>query len=251
MSDKLDFLKILKEIESRKLVFFKSGDVADLFGVETKSIQNYLETLANNELIIRIEKGKYCRSYLKDPWVLGSNLISGGTISYHTALAYHGLIPDSSREVYVASDRQKSNKSFFGYNFRFIKIRAHKYFGYKLEENAYGQFRVSDPEKTILDCFDLPQYSPGYKDLISIFGCMKLDENKLIEYGKQMKNLSVLKRLAFLSEHYKLEGLGRFRNTIASMLNDKYSLLDPGGAETGPFSARWKIRNNLQLSSSL
>ena len=248
--NKLDFLKILKAIEENQLMFFRSSDLAAMFDVETKSLQNYLETLANNELIHRIEKGKYCRTYLKDKWVLGSNLVSGGVISYNTALVHHGLIPDISREVFVLSDHQKSNKTVFGYNFRFIKIRSKKYFGFIDEENDYGKFRVTDPEKTILDCFDLPQYTTDYSNLVSIFGGMTLDEDKLLNYGIRMGNLSVLKRLGFLSDRLNLTGLNTFRKRVTSMLNEKYTLLNPSGPDSGPFCTKWRIRNNMIGSQS-
>lgn len=243
--DKLDFLKILKAIEENQLLFFTSSDLAAMFGVEAKSLQNYLETLANNELIHRIEKGKYCRTYLKDKWVLGSNLIAGGVISYNTALVHHGLIPDVSQEVFVVSDRQKSNKTILGFDFRFIKIRPRKFFGFVDEKNDFGKFRVTDPEKTILDCFDLPQYTSGYSKLVSIFGGIELDENKLLNYGVEMGNLSVLKRLGFLSDSLSITGLNTFKKKVSSMLNEKYTLLDPSGPDSGPFCSRWKIRNNM------
>jgi predicted transcriptional regulator of viral defense system len=245
LMDKLDFLKILKTIEENQLLFFTSSDLAAIFGVEAKSLQNYLETLANNELVHRIEKGKYCRTYLKDKWVLGTNLVAGGVISYNTALVHHGLIQDVSREVFVASDRQKSNKTIFGYNFRFIKIRSRKYFGFIEEKNDFGKFRVTDLEKTILDCFDLPQYTLSYSVLVSLFGGIELDENKLLNYGIKMGNLSVLKRLGFLSDSFSITGLNTFKKKVTSMLNEKYTLLNPSGPDCGPFCPRWKIRNNM------
>jgi predicted transcriptional regulator of viral defense system len=249
MRDRFNFLKILKVIEENHLTFFKSNELAEMLGVEPKSIQNYLETLANNELILRIEKGKYCRTYLKDPLVLGANLVTGGVISHNTALIHHGLAPDNSPEVFVSSNHQKSNKRFLGYYFRFIRIRPNKYFGFRDENNETGSFRVTDPEKTILDCFDLPHYSARYDQLLDIFRNTELDEAKLTTYGVRMGNLSVLKRLAFLTEHYGMTGFGKFRKMVSNLLNEKYTLLDPSGPELGPFCSKWRIRNNMSLSS--
>jgi len=60
----LDFLTILKIIEESRLDVFTTASLAKRLGVSSPSIQNYLETLSNNELIKRIEKGKYCRIYI-------------------------------------------------------------------------------------------------------------------------------------------------------------------------------------------
>lgn len=246
MKSNLDFLKIIRIIDENRLSFFSSNELAEIVNVETKSIQNYLETLANNGLIIRIEKGKYCRTHLKDQLVIGSHLIRGGVVSYQTALIHHCLIQDNSNNVFIASDHQKHNKSFFDYHFHFVKIRAHKYFGFYEEKNHNGKFRVTDPEKTILDCFDLPQYATTYEKLISIFGRTHFDEKKLIDYGLKMQNLSVLKRLAYLSEQLHLPGYYKFKHTVKNLINDKYTLLNPSGPDIGSFHAKWRIRDNMK-----
>jgi len=246
MKRNLDFLKIIRIVDENSLSFFTSNELAEIVNVETNSIQNYLETLANNGLIFRIEKGKYCRTYLKDRLVIGSKLIHGGVVSYHTALIHHRLIQDNSNNVFIASDHQKLNKSFLDYHFRFIKIRSHKYFGFYEEKSRNGEFRVTDPEKTILDCFDLPQYATRYEKLVSIFGRVRFNEKKLIDYGLKMQNLSVLKRLAYLIEQLHLPGYNKFKHTVADLINEKYTLLDPSGPDIGPFHAKWRIRDNMK-----
>lgn len=241
----MDFLKLIKFIDEKRLVFFTSVELANLLGLETRSIQNYLESLANNELIIRVERGKYCRSFLRDKYVIGSNLIQGGVISYYSALQYYGLAPNESKDVYISSDHQKTNKSLFEFNFNFVKIRPHKYFGFVEESNMNGRFRITDPEKTILDCFDQPNYSSSYDELVQIFTNQKFEQTKLLEYGQRMNNLSVLKRMAFLCEKHDLQGYGKFRKFISGIVNEKYTLLDPSGPNTGPFNSKWKIRDNI------
>jgi len=49
---------------------------------------------------------------------------------------------------------------------------------------GYGNeaFRVTDVEKTLLDCFDLPQYSGGYAELIRTFHAAKMSSIRLLEY---------------------------------------------------------------------
>ena len=70
----LDFLKLLKIIEEDRMDVFSTSELAVKLGVPSSNIQNYLETLANNELITRIEKGKYCRIYIKHKFVIGSSI---------------------------------------------------------------------------------------------------------------------------------------------------------------------------------
>lgn len=245
----MDFLKLIKIIELNRLSFFTTKELADILNVEAKSIQNYLETLANNELITRLEKGKYCRTYLNDPLVIGSNIVSGGIISHKSALSYHQLIQAPTSSVFVSSGHQKKNKTLMGTFFQFIKIRSHKYFGYDELNTMDGTMRVTDKEKTLLDCFDQPQYAVEYPNLISILRSCQPDPRKMYEYGVKMNNISVIKRVAFLSELFQIEEFDWFRNSVATLVNEKYTLLDPSGPETGPFSSTWRIRNNLKVLS--
>jgi predicted transcriptional regulator of viral defense system len=112
---------------------------------------------------------------------------------------------------------------------------------------GYGSetFRVTDIEKTLLDCFDLPQYSGGYDGLIRAFYSAKINSLKLLQYGQRMNNLSVLKRMAFLSELFQMKGFSKFRQGVSKIINQKYSLLDPLGTDTGTFDAKWRIRINI------
>ncbi|MEN8202143.1 MAG: hypothetical protein ABFS28_06055 [Bacteroidota bacterium] len=251
MKEHLDFLKLIRIIEMNRLSFFTTHELASLINAESKSIQNYLETLANNKLLVRLEKGKYCRAYIKDPWIIGSNIIQDGTISYKSALAYHQMIHADSSSVFVCSTHQKKNKTFQGTFFRFIKLSSHKCFGYYEEDNPDGTIRVSDEEKTLLDCFDQPGYAIEYPHLISLFEERKTDSEKMLHYGLKMQNLSVLKRLAYLSDVFNLPDYHKFRKSVAKLVNEKYTLLDPSGPDQGKFSSRWKIRDNMISISSV
>lgn len=244
----MDFLKLIKLIDENRLMFFTTLELAELLGVETKSIQNYLETLANNELIIRVEKGKYCRTFLRDKYVIGSNLVQGGVVSHKSALQYYGLSEEDSDQVYISSDHQKNNKTLFNYTYNFIKIRPHKYFGFIETSGNSGSFRVTDLEKTVVDCFDLPQYTKSFDHIVQVFKSEHLKKDKLVEYGFRMNNLAVLKRMAYLSDIHDLPGYKGFQSRVKESLNEKYALLNPLGPDTGSFISKWKIRDNLDLS---
>jgi len=94
-------------------------------------------------------------------------------------------------------------------------------------------------------CFELPQYSGGYEELIRAFYEANPNGRKLLKYGKQMNNLSILKRIAFLSELFEMEKLYHFRMEVLKMVNNRYTLFDPIGKNNGSFNCKWKIRCNI------
>jgi predicted transcriptional regulator of viral defense system len=126
-----------------------------------------------------------------------------------------------------------------------VKLKPGKIFGSM--QMGYGNeaFKVTDIEKTLLDCFDLPQYSGGYEELIRAFYSAKIRSIRLLEYGQQMNNLSVLKRMAFLSELFQMTGFTRFQQGVLKIMNQKYTLFDPMGENAGEFDAKWRIRVNV------
>ncbi len=244
----LDFIKLLKTIEENRMDVFSTGELASMLSVPSSSIQNYLETLANNELITRIERGKYCRIYVRDKFVIGSSIVDGGVVSHQSALAYHGIDEDVPGEVYISSSQQKSSKTIFGNHFNFIRIRPHKNFGSVSVTTNNGTFRVTDAEKTLLDCFDLPKYVASYPRLMKRLIKIPVNGEKLLEYGLQMKNLSILKRMAYLLDETIPVQYKDFLDEVRSRLNSKYTLLDPAGDDTGPFIPKWRIRNNTIIN---
>lgn len=247
----MDFLKLLRIIEENRLDVFSTAELERLLGIPSANIQHYLETLANNELISRIEKGKYCRIYIRDKFVIGSSMVDEGVVSHQSALAYHGIDKDIPGEVYISSSHQKMSKTVFGNQINFIRIRPHKIFGFNQVSTANGHFRVTDTEKTLLDCFDLPKYVISYPRLMKRLASIPLNQEKLLDYGFRMKNLSILKRMAYLLDETIPDQYKIFLEAVKSRLNLKYTLLDPGGADTGPFITQWRIRNNTLIHTSI
>ena len=79
----------------------------------------------------------------------------------------------------------------------------------------------------------------------------KINTTRLLEYGLKMNNLSVLKRMAFLSELFQMKGFTRFQKEILKLTNQKYSLINPFSKNTGEFNAKWRVRLNISKESLL
>ena len=145
----------------------------------------------------------------------------------------------------------KFDKTVFNVRYNSVTVKPEKMFG--AMQMGYGNeaFRVTDAEKTLLDCFDLPQYSGGYAELIRAFHAAKMSSVRLLEYGLKMNNLSILKRMAFLSELFQMNGFTRFQQEVLKRVNQKYTLIDPFGANEGEFNAKWRVRLNISKDNLL
>jgi len=100
-------------------------------------------------------------------------------------------------------------------------------------------------KKAIGDCFDLPQYSGGYVELLLALKKARLDNSKLIDACRSINNIAVTKRLGYLVELYQKPGMQGFIKYALSCVNKKFSLLDPSGLIEGGFNSRWRLRLNI------
>ena len=100
-------------------------------------------------------------------------------------------------------------------------------------------------EKTIVDCFDLPQYSGGYAELIRAFAQAELSAEKLASYCLAVGNIAVFKRIGFLAELLNKKNLAPFVEFARTRINRTYNLFDPFGNNTGDPETAWYLRLNL------
>ncbi len=237
--------RFIKFIDDYELDIFTFNELISHQHLNIQNLQATLESLVSRAYLNRIEKGKYCRHNFRDEYVIGNYLANDGVIAYWSALNIHGLTEQFPNIVFVQTTKLKRDKSVFGVSYKFIKVKPEKICGITMLGYGNDVFRITDTEKTLLDCFDLPQYSGGYEELIRAFYHAKVSSTRLFEYGMKMGNLSVLKRLAFLSELFEMNGFSRFRKQVLKTINQRYTLIDPMGLDRGEFVNKWRIRLNI------
>lgn len=241
-SSQKDLMLLLDENE---IDIFSLEDIKELLGRSSEDVNELIENLVHKNIFLRIERGKYCRANFRDEKVIGCFLVPDGVIAYWSALNLHGLTEQFSNNLYIQTTRSKKSKTVFGVNYQFVKIKETKRVGVSVEGFGNHKYSITDKEKTLIDCFDLPHYSGGYSELIRAFGQSELNQDKMIEYCTAIDNISVVKRLAFLAELLQKPRMKRFLNYAKKQVNPRYVLIDPFGAETGTFNSQWKLRLNI------
>lgn len=238
-------LESLKLISDQELSIFRFEEIKSLSKLDSSKLQDILTIYTKKDIIYRIEKGLYCVRNFRNPYVIANAMVKDGAIAYWSALNLHGLTEQIPNVVYVQSAARKADKKVFNVRYKFIQVKAEKMCGILTSGYGNEQFRLTDVEKTLLDCFDLPQYSGGYEELIRAFYHAKLNGTKLLKYAVQMNNRSVIKRMGYLSELFGIKGLEKFTEKARTLVNERYSLLDPMGENQGKFDTRWRLRINL------
>lgn len=232
-------------LSDNELFVVGSDTLTALTGKSYTDLKSAIRTMIRNGQLFSIEKGLYAVRNFQNPYAIANAMLKDSTIAYWSALNLHHLTEQFPNVVFVQSPHRKADREVFNVRYKFIQVKSEKMCG--IVSMGYGQerFTITDVEKTLLDCFDLPQYSGGYEELIRAFAQAKMNGNNLFAYGKQMNNLSVLKRMAYLSDLFEMDSLMGFRQKVERAMNERYTLLDPMGENQGVFNAKWKVRVNI------
>lgn len=244
----LEFVRLLDE---KEIDIFMYVNIAGQLNTSFDNLSEILENLVDKKVLERIEKGKYCRSNFNDEKTIGCFISFQGAIAYWSALNAHGLTEQFPNKVFIQTTRLKKNKTVFGTAYKFVKVAEYKIAGIIVQGQGNRKYQITDIEKTIVDCFDLLEYSGGYAELIRAFNQARLSSDKMIAYTKSIDNIAAIKRLGFLAELLNKNGLTPFIKYARQRVNVKYNLFDPAGYDTGQFVNSWRLRLNISREKIL
>lgn len=232
-------------LDDKEMDIFSLSELRAVLDDTSSDVNELVENLVHKKILSRIERGKYCRSNFRDENAIGTFVARQSAIAYWTALNSHGLTEQFSNTIFIQTTFPKKDKTIFGSRYKFVKVAENKSCG--IETHGYGShvYTITDVEKTIVDCFDLPQYSGGYAELIRAFFDAKLRSGKMIEYCRAVNNIAAVKRMGFLAEILEKKEMKSFIKFAKTMVNPKYNLFDAQGVDSGEFIADWKLRLNI------
>lgn len=240
--EQLLFLQLLTENE---IEYFTIYGIEKQLNHEFTNINEVLENLVHKNFIYRLQKGYYAIKNFNNQNVIGTFISKNSAVAYWSALNIHGLTSRFPNKVFIQTTNRKRDKTILGVDYKFVTIPERKRVGITTRGYGNNSYPITDIEKTIIDCFDLPKYSGGFDLVISAFSQAKLNSKKMIEYAEAVNNISVTKRLGFLSELLNKKGLQTFIKYAKLKVNKKYTLIDSAGEDTGEFILSWRLRLNV------
>lgn len=244
-------IDLLLMLDDHELNIFSLEQVKKMAAKKFSNVSELVENLVHKKIVSRIERGKFCKANFRDENVIGCFLVEDGAIAYWSALNKHGLTEQFPNTIFIQSTKLKPAKTVFGSRYQFIKIAKAKRTGIVTEGFGNSRYAMTDVEKTIVDCFDLPEYSGGYAELLRAFDQADLSPFKLIDYCKAIGNKSATKRMGLLAEMLKPEQLKSFVEFAKKEVNQKYNLFDSAGQDEGEFVKAWRLRLNISRENIL
>jgi predicted transcriptional regulator of viral defense system len=190
-----------------------------------------------------------------NPLAVASAIVEESYVGWWSAASFHGFTTQQPATVFVAVTRQTPSRTIEDTEIRFVTIPPRKFFGYK-SYSVYGRnTRISDPEKTVIDCVDRPDLAGGPAELTRIVhaAMADIDPRKLVAAAMQMKSISLLQRLGFLADlvgrPLPEELRARLRSAIPKSARSKFGRSERASGDVG-YVAEWGLfvharRNDL------
>ncbi len=134
---------------------------------------------------------------------IGSHLSESSYISYHTALEFHGLAHQPFNVVFVSSLSRFNPFDFDDADYIYCRQIANDIGGI-MTPKGNSFVRVTDMERTLLDCFDRIDRAGGIEELLH---CMEsivmLNEEKLASYLEGFDKAFLYQKTGYLLERIK------------------------------------------------
>jgi len=228
------------------------------------SVDVTLHRLVKKGWLQRLDRGVYLlipfeagpeRFWSESPLVIAPFLIQPSAVAYWSALHYWNMTEQIPRITFIQSTKRKRPMEILGVRFQFVFIKEEHFFGVLESKVNEKKIKVTDREKTLIDCADRPELSGGITQLSQSLQNehTQVDWPKLDTYLERWGGGTVVKRLGYLVDTLEIPipernlRLQRWKE----LLTHGISPLEPGAGKNGPIVTSWRIQVNVRgLSSS-
>lgn len=248
---------LLSKLSEEGREIFTAKDASKVLHNSYTESRKIISNLKAKKWIERIEAGKYLiiplsagvkPKYTEHEFVIGSKLTEPYYIAYWSALNYYHLTEQIPFSVFIATTKRKSNRKILDVNYLFVTLSKKKFFGFATVNIAGKNINISDKEKTIADCLDHPEYCGDITEVAKALKAEGLSFRKIADYGINMGNATILKRLGYLSEMLNIKLDDELKKKMLKNISKGYSVLDTSiKSRKGKYNERWKLLINRKI----
>jgi len=239
---------------------FTATDVENITRLRGNAATDLTSELVGRNVIARIKRGKYIIvpqeigddvNYIGNWYVVAREIVKSPDyyISHYSAMDIHNMVTHPITKVFVTTSKQehKKQKIVANVTFEFIYTNAKHIWGIKnFWVSNSEQVRVSDIERTIIDCLYRPKYCGAILEIVKGLWIQKgkIDFDKLLNYALKFDKFVVIKRLGYILETLELKD-NDYLNILRARINNRYCVLDPLLTTQETHKNSWKCIVNI------
>lgn len=185
---------------------FSPMDVSHTMQMTTKAVSGALLRWQEQGFIRQIRRGLYTAidpvsgMPIADRYEIGSRVSAIAYIGWHSALEIHGLAHQQYFSLYVASESAFNPFTFEDIDFLCCDMPSLHELGVVTPVGTH--YRVTDLERTLIDCFDRINRAGGVEELLHCMeGIRILDEQKLRTYLAAYNKKFLYQKAGFFLEY--------------------------------------------------
>jgi len=186
-----------------------------------------------------------------DPLRIGSHIVRPYYFGYASAAELWGFLLQAGRVYYVVTPVRTAVRLSHPAQFRFVRVRPRRFFGVQELRRRGETLRVSDPERTVIDCVERPELSGGMGGVVQVFARAKphLDWDRLARHLRRLHRRSLILRVGYLTEHVapELRPPRGWHERWNVRMDEPWVPLGPPHTfgRSGPHDARWHVIENV------
>jgi predicted transcriptional regulator of viral defense system len=198
-----------KYIESfHELRIFHKKDVVALTKDENAA-KELLRRYKKQGLVSQIRRDLYVvtdlasKACLASKFEIASRITPSSYLSYHAALEYHGLAHQVFYEMHISSKEKFNNFDYEGISYSYCESKSDIGIVSPIIDTL---IRVTDLERTMLDCINRIDLSGGLEELIECFTLITyVNESKLLNYLDEIDKQVLYQKTGFLLTYFQEE----------------------------------------------
>ena len=250
--------KLIRKLYDENRAIFEINHAQIILGKNYNAITDLLSELVKRKIIVRLKAGKYLiipqemgsgENYLGNWYIAGKEIINSHKyyIAFYSAMNYWGMLTQPLVKIFIATPkRQIVPREMIG-KIIFVTVKEKYIWGIKeVWIDNKEKIRVSNIEKTIIDCLTYPQYCGGITEIAKGIWIAKdkLDYKTLLNHANRRNKNVVAKRLGYLLELLNI-GDSNIILELKKYTKDRYDLFDPTLSTKRINKNSWRLIDNV------
>ena len=194
--------------EFHQLKIFQKKDVLSLTQ-DDSAAKELLRRYKKAGLVSQIRRDLYTATDLANKvslatkYEIASRITPSAYLSYHAALEYHGLANQVFYEIYISSNERFHNFEYDGIRYTYCESKVSQGV---INPPRDSLVKVTDLERTVVDCIDYIGRSGGLEELIVSFSLITyLKEAQLLEYLNKYQKQILYQKAGFILSYFQNE----------------------------------------------